>query len=128
MGKIIAYCREGCPHSINTASVLSNLKKNNVEIISVPDNQIAKNDVFNKLNHLINNHRTFPIVIYETSKGKQYFIGGNDVFMSLIRLSESYQLHRDKNNILKYILTSPSCNNLDDGQKRLLYYLIKNNS
>ena len=72
------------------------LKKNNVEIISVPDNQIAKNDVFNKLNHLINNHRTFPIVIYETSKGKQYFIGGNDVFMSLIRLSESYQLHRDK--------------------------------
>ena len=127
MGKIIAYYREGCPHSINTANILSNFNKRDVEIIPVLDNQYAKNDVFNKLNYLINNYKTFPIIIYESSKEKQFFIGGNDTLMNLIKLSKSYQIkNKEKDNILNYIFIS--CNNLNDGQKRLLYYLIKNNN
>ncbi len=120
MGKIIVYCRIDCHYSNNTKDVLNKLKDiYDIQINIVENNNDAKLSVLNKLKDLIGNHKTFPIVIYESSSDKQYFIGGNDMLMSLIQKSKELKNVPDlKSHIL-------SLNDLDFGQKRLLYYLSK---
>ena len=114
MGEIIAYCREGCPHSIKTAKTLENLKnKYRIKIKYIENNETIKQSLKNKLKKIIDNYSTFPIILYKTSKNQLLLIGGNSDLQQLINCVDTI---KNKENI----------NNLDitDNQKRLLYYMF----
>jgi len=114
MGVIIVYSREGCPHSIKATETLNNLKnKYNIKIKYVPNNEIAKNTVKNKLKNIIGDYSTFPIVLYRTSKKKVLLIGGNSDLQNIINQIKT--IH-NKDDIKELNLTS--------NQKRLLYYMF----
>ena len=116
MGKIIAYCREECHHSMETVDILSKLKnKYNIDIKYIKNNEIDKNNIKNELKQIINDHNTFPIIIYETTKRKYFLIGGNTDIQNIIELSTQVN---SKEDILKL--------NLNKEQKRVLYYLFLN--
>lgn len=102
MGKIIAYCKINCGYSNQTSIFLQKLKLYNksFEIISILTDDlnvlsiggiihnITKNEFFNnyipKTNNVdLNNHKTFPVIIYEKSNKKKYFIGGNDKMIEI---------------------------------------------
>ena len=115
MGKIIAYCREGCPHSNNASKTLNALKdKYDIEIKFIKDDDKIKNGLKEKLKEIIGDHSTFPIILYETSKKKLLLVGGNDKLQEIIKYIDSVH---SKEDILKLDLTKT--------QKRVLYYLFK---
>ena len=142
MGKIIAYCREGCFYSNNTKSILLDINSlirktsfnskpnNNLEIIinSVPNTEREKNNVKQSLKHLIGNHSTFPIVIYETSNGHQYFIGGDSDLVEIMNFVDTFN-----NNVnitdLSSCLSENTLNRInpnlnEEGKKRLICNLL----
>lgn len=114
MGKIIAYCKIGCPHSEETRNTLKRIMmfkpRNNYKIdIDIRDVMTNQNEIISINEDLMNerkddflrrlsydkklknieqmrNHRTFPIIFYETSKGDKYLIGGNDKFQNVIKM------------------------------------------
>lgn len=124
MGKIYAFGKIGCPHSIAAADALNNLfrlklRNNyaiNVQIEWFNTELINKDEFFSNIKaSVINqnemgNYHTFPVIIYETTKHKRYFIGGNDVLQDLIRQSDVYE---------KKLFES-----LTEGRRRLLIYLL----
>lgn len=114
MGKIIAYCRKGCPHSINTAETLSKLKEYDIEIIYVENIESEKDNIKKQLNKIIGNHNTFPIIIYKTSKNKYYLVGGNSDLQNILQKRNNIKTVDD---IVKL--------NLNKGSSKLLYYLFK---
>lgn len=116
MGKIIAYCREGCKYSIETSNTLTKLKKKyNIDIISVVNDENIKNNLKEELKEIIGDHNTFPIILYETSKQKLYLIGGNQDLQNIILLL-------DKVNSKEEIINL----SISDIHKRVLYYMFKN--
>jgi len=116
MGKIIAYCREGCKYSIEASSTLTKLKnKYNIDIISVVNDENIKNNVREQLTEIIGDYNTFPIILYETSKQKLYFIGGNSDLQKLILLLDQVNSKEDIINL-----------SISDIHKRVLYYMFKN--
>jgi glutaredoxin len=116
MGKIIAYSREQCPHSISTSQVLSKLKdKYNIDIKYVKNDETEKNKVKNQLKEIIGNHNTFPIVIYKTSKDRYYLVGGNTDLQNIIKLSQQVN---SKEDIMEL--------DLNVIHRRVIYYLFKN--
>jgi hypothetical protein len=131
MGKIIAYCREGCFYSSNTNNVLSNLKKlisNNsnsnlsIEINIVPNNETEKNMVKTKLNPLIGSYSTFPIIIYETTKGKQFFIGGDSALGEIMNFVDSFNQVKMSN--FSSCITNNELAEYDEGKRRLICNLL----
>ena len=135
MGKIIAYCREGCGYSLNTKNILLELsdeiKRKNNKTLSVLINPIKnevsdKNNILNSLGNLIGNHSTFPIIIYESTKGKQFFIGGNNDFMEIINYVDSIKEKINFNDLStcmsdKLLLGD---NLYDEGKRRLICNLL----
>ncbi len=128
MGKLIAYCLSGCPHSENTKSVLTKLKlllvekkstDFNINIELVPNNSKDKDKIKTSLQSLIGNYSTFPIIIYKTSKNEQYFIGGNSDLKNM--LAEA-----DKANVsdLKTVANCVDKLSNNEGYKRLLCQLL----
>jgi len=120
MGKLIVYCREGCHYSMNTKSKLQELKhKNNknFEIIIniVPNDEDEKNKIKNRLRSIIGNHNTFPIVIYETSDKKQFFIGGDSNLMNIFDCVNNLST----SNVTTTINSIKNLN-LQEGERRLL--------
>jgi glutaredoxin len=114
MGKIIAYCRKGCPHSLNTSNTLKQLKDNNIEIIDVENDETEKTKIKQQLKDVIGNHNTFPIIIYKTSKNKYYLVGGNSDLQNIL---QKRNMVKTKEDVVKL--------NLNKGSSKLLYYLIK---
>jgi len=116
MGKIIAYCREECPHSIKSSESLTKFKnKYNIDIVSVKNEDQIKNNLKKKLKEIIGNHNTFPIILYETSKQKLLLIGGNSDLQNLIQLIDKVNSKEDIINL-----------DLTNIHKRVLYYMFKN--
>ncbi len=116
MGKIIAYCRNGCPHSIKASETLERLKnKYNVNIIFIENDEIIKTNLKNKLKEIIAKHDTFPIILYETSKGKLLLVGGNSDLQNIIQLVDKVNSKEDILNL-----------NISDIHKRVLYYMLVN--
>jgi hypothetical protein len=131
MGKIIAYCREGCFYSANTSSVLTDLKKlilNNsnsnlsIEIHIVPNNEMEKNIIKTKLNSLIGSYSTFPIIIYESSKGKQFFIGGNSALEEIMNFVNSFNQINVNN--FSSCMSNNTLAQYDEGKRRLICNLL----
>ena len=116
MGKIIAYCRVGCPHSIKTSETLTSFKnKYNIDIKYVENDNNIKDNLKKTLKEIIGDHKTFPIILYETSKQQLLLIGGNSDLQNLIELIDNVN---SKEDILRL--------NLTDIHKRVLYYMFKN--
>lgn len=114
MGEIIAYCREGCPHSINTSETLQKFKnKYKIKIKYIENNDLIKKSILNKLHSIIEDHSTFPIIIYKTTNKKLLLIGGNSDLQQLIQYVD---MIKDKDDINKLDITH--------NQKRLLYYMF----
>jgi hypothetical protein len=141
MGKIIAYCREGCHYSNNSRIVLNGLKnlidesknKNlSVEIITVPNNEIDKNSTKHMLKDTIGSYSTWPMIIYETTNGKKFFIGGNSDLEEILNYVNSFDKQISTNKLSMCLSDEkigekyPNLN--DEGKKRLLcnLLLIKN--
>lgn len=131
MGKIIAYCREGCFYSSNTKNVLSDLKtlisnnsKSNlsIEINIIPNNETDKNAIKTKLNSLIGSYSTFPIIIYETTKGKQFFIGGDSALSEIMNYVNSFNQTKTSN--FSSCITINELANFDEGKRRLICNLL----
>ena len=129
MGKIIAYCRDGCGYSSNTSNVLSDLKKiisNNsnlsIEIHIVSNNEIEKNEVKTKLNLLIGSYSTFPIIIYESSKGIQFFIGGNSDLEQIMNFVNSFNQININN--FQSCISNTTLTQYDEGKRRLICNLL----
>jgi glutaredoxin len=114
MGEIFAFCREQCPHSINAAETLKKLKnKYNIKIKYIENNDTIKQALKNRLQKIIGDHSTFPIILYKTSKNQLLLIGGNNDLQQLINHVDIVQ---DKDEINQL--------NLTKNQKRLLYYMF----
>ncbi len=131
MGKIIAYCREGCFYSSNTNNVLSNLKNLtltnsnsnlSIEINIIQNNETEKNAIKTKLNPLIGSYSTFPIIIYETTKGKQFFIGGNSALENIMNFVDSFNQIKVSN--FSSCITNNELSEFDEGKRRLICNLL----
>ncbi len=144
MGKIIAYCRVGCHYSDETKKILNNLcssKLSTIKIIDVEDNDSSKKDVTDKINKLFENsndaqkngvetYYMFPRIIYVSSSGKPYFIGGNETLKKIVNKVKNLIKTKYKKDLLnadilklcvdKYNLNLTNCNEI-----RLAYFLIK---
>lgn len=141
MGKIIAYCREGCHYSNNTKNILEKLKEkinasktNNlsVTINMVPNIEFEKNKLRKQLEPVIGNYSTWPIVIYESTQGKQFFIGGNSNLDEIMNFVNTFNGQLNVNELLTCV-SSESLNKInpnlnDEGKRRLIcnLLLIKN--
>lgn len=128
MIKIEAYCRIGCPHSDNTRTVLNYLINSDstlkISVISVENDDNIKSEVKNKLEKIIGNHNTFPIIIYRRSKGKKYLVGGNSDLENIMKIYHSISNLTDEENIQKF------CNYGKGGISKgcfhmLLYLMLK---
>ena len=139
MGKIIAYCREGCHYSNNSKNVLTDIKNlintkllnnenNNLEVVIniIPNTDNDKNNIKQTLKSIIGNHSTFPIIIYESSKENKYFIGGDSDLVEIMNFVNSFNNDNyNKDNLSTYIsnkLTNTNLNN--EGKRRLIYNLL----
>ena len=141
MSKFIAYCKIGCPHSNATNEFLTNLSSNSdhkVKIISVNTDYFSiisignvsfnsKEDFFkyvaSKERVDLDNHKTFPVNIFESSDGIKHFIGGND------KLQKIYSLAQNTSSVSKskpHQECVSNANGLEsDGQKRFYCYFLK---
>jgi len=131
MGKITAYCREGCYYSELTKSKLNTLDKliNNsqyknleINIISIKNNEYDKNKVKLDLYPIIGNYSTFPIIIYETTKKEEFFIGGNSDLDEVLLRIESYDVSKYNIKELSLYLTSELIPNT--GRRHFIYHLL----
>jgi glutaredoxin len=138
MGKIIAYCKFGCPYSEGAANLLKQFS-GNVEIISLysdysnvgielngingKNNNMSKLDFFS--NHFeqtygvnLNGHRTFPVILYRSSSNENFFVGGYS------DLQEIFNLAKQTNDVDTLKPHSSCVNNFkqfDTDGKRKLY-------
>jgi glutaredoxin len=110
MGKIIAYCKIGCPHSEKTRNTLHNLNKQyniNIDIFNILDSE--KHKILEETSKITNNYKTFPIIIYENKEKELYFFGGNSNLEELL----------DNLQNINY------CNNLSNNSKKIASYLYR---
>jgi hypothetical protein len=145
MSKIIAYCKNGCPHSEATKKLLSSLqnldqiqKSDQIQIIPVDFDLIngveiggqkvqSKDEFFNHIatfyNIKLQNHRTFPVNIFVESDGTNHFIGGNDILQDIYKEAESTSDVSSRNPHDNCI---SKFNSFDtDGQKKLYCHFLK---
>lgn len=141
MGKIIVYCREGCHYSNNTKNILTNLqekinasKTNNLSITIniVPNIEFEKNKLRKQLEPIIGNYSTWPVIIYESTQGNKFFIGGDSNLNEIMNFVNSFSGQLNVNELLTCI-SSESLNKInpnlnDEGKRRLIcnLLLIKN--
>lgn len=139
MGKIIAYCRVGCPHSENTISLLNNLKhtllinhntSNNIEIINVANIEDVKQELKFNLKQKYNiDATTFPIILYETSHNEILHIKGGNSELQKIN-TQAQQLIKESPDInpqkIARSIKSNSQNNYltNNYSSRLLCFLL----
>jgi len=136
MGKLIAYCREECHYSNNTKNIINklttllhtntNTKSLNIEFITniIQNNDVEKNNIRQSLKHIIGDHATFPIIIYETSRGEQYFIGGDSELKNIILLVDKFTVTNSNNFLSDITLYFEKLSNYNNGKQRLIYYLL----
>jgi glutaredoxin len=121
MGKLIAYCKIDCPYSIMTAETLEKIKKMknsaNIEINWVNIAPSDKKSFFDKLN--VGDHKTFPVIFYESTQGTKYFIGGNDKFQDIINIIKTMPTTHINN-----VKSSNGIKLLKHGGERRLYYYL----
>ncbi len=96
--KVIAYCRIGCPHSDQTKETLNKLcsaKFSSIKIIDVENNDKSKKEATEQINKIfekssdvqkngIDTYNVYPRVIFISSSGTPYFIGGNDKLQKIL--------------------------------------------
>jgi len=99
MGKLTAYCREGCSYSNNTKQKLLTLQQyiqisNHtnlfLKINTVKNEEPEKNKIKEKLKPIINNYGTWPIVIYTSTKGEEFLIGGDSDLNDIINFCMNF--------------------------------------
>lgn len=114
MGKIVAYCREGCPYSINTKNILIQMMNNyslnfeSIEIIDVSNESKVKQKIFDDYSNILNGHNTFPIVLYKRDNGTSIFVGGNNDFEPLYNkineMSSDQKYNQQNQNLIKELI------------------------
>lgn len=137
MGKIIAYCREGCHYSNNTKNILLDLqikinalKINNLSIVinAIPNVESEKNKMRKQLEPIIGNYSTWPIIIYESTQGKKFFIGGDSNLKEIIDFVGRFNGQLNVNELLTCIseesLNKINPNLNDEGKRRLICNLL----
>jgi len=131
MGKLTAYCREGCYYSESTKSNLialdklrNNSKYNNLKItiINVKNNEDDKNKIKSELFSIIGNYSTFPIIIYETQKKETFFIGGNSDLNEILSFVDNIDVSKYNIHELPLYLTSEQIPNT--GRRHFIYHLL----
>lgn len=137
MGKIIAYCREGCHYSNITNNILSDLqikinalKINNLSITIniIPNIEFEKNKIRKELESIIGNYSTWPIIIYESTQGNKFFIGGNSHLNEIIEFVSKFNGKLNVNELLTCIseesLNKINPNLNEEGKRRLICNLL----
>ncbi len=150
MGKIIAYCKIRCHHSEASAELLGSLKtikstvdtSKSIEIIWLKsedfnvrfklngqNEQMSKDKFFTehfdkKHNVNIGTHRTFPVILYESSNNNQrYYIGGNsdlqEVFNNARSIPDVSELNPHQMCVQKFTGFET------EGKKRLFCHILR---
>jgi hypothetical protein len=147
MSKIIAYCKNRCPHSEATKKLLSSLqnldqiqKSDQIQIIPVDfDFDLingveiggkkvqSKDEFFNHIatfyNIELKDHRTFPVNIFVGSDGINHFIGGNDIIQTIYNKADTTS---DVSLINPHDKCISNFKSFDiDGQRRLYCHFLK---
>ena len=88
---------------------------------------LTKCQIKNKLQSIIHNYSTFPIIIYESTEGNNFFIGGDSDMKQIINFIDSFhnmsQISASNSNQISNI-NLPSNININEGKRRLTYNLL----
>lgn len=142
--RLITYCRVGCHHSDRTKETFNNLcssKFSNIKIIDVENNNASKKEVTDKIHKLFENsndiqkngvyeYNTFPRIIYISTSGNVYFIGGNDILQKILKgvkdiVKTKYKKDLSDADIVKLCVDEDKLNLQNNNEIRLAHFLIK---